>query len=118
MSDFYTTSGEAEVHGTEETLDYCKFLPNFTNQYSVLNKNLLDLSYTFIQQSKHLIGTLSDMASKYTQLSELYSTVKEEDLSDEHLRMSELMTTWSGIYTNQKDIVQDKMTDFYEYHSQ
>ena len=58
------------------------------------------------------------MAGQYTQLSDMYQEVDEEELSDEHLWMSQLMTTWSGVYEQQKDIVRDKMTDFYEYHSE
>ncbi len=38
------------------------------------------------------------MASQYTQLSDLYNEVDEEELRDEHLRMSQLMKTWSGVY--------------------
>ena len=100
-----------------ETLSYCQHIPTFTTGYQALNKGILNLSYTFIEQSKAIISTLTDMASQYTQLSDLYNEVDEEELSDEHLRMSQLMKTWSGVYGQQKDIVQDKMTDFYEYHS-
>lgn len=115
--DHYTSSGIADVRGNSNIWRFSYQMPEFTMNYTGINKNIQEVTKQFVEQSEELSKTVFQLAKYYECLGEMYKGIEVKNMFQIHKFMSDIFTCWGNTYVDQANIMGNKFGKFFTYHT-
>lgn len=112
-----TATGNVDASGSANIWKFSYKMPEFISNYTAINKNIKAASLVFAEQVKEVSETVSQLSKYYEVLSTMYQDLDIKNMYQIHRFMSDILSVWGDTYKEQGQIMEDKFSNFFLYHS-
>lgn len=112
-----TATGEIDASGHKDVWKFSYKMPEFINNYTAINKNIKDASLAFAEKVKEVSEIVHDLSKYYEVLGTIYNDLEIKNMYQIHKFMSDVMTVWGDTYAEQGQLMEDKFSKFFIYHT-
>jgi hypothetical protein len=117
VSDHFTSSGTANVSSSSDVWRFSYQMPEFIMNYTGINKNIMECSKVFAEQVEELSKTVFELAKYYEVMGTMYNGLDIKNMYQVHKFMSDVFTCWGNTYVEQGQLMKEKFSKFFMYHT-
>ena len=85
--------------------------------YTGINKNIMECSKVFAEQVEELSKTVFELAKYYEVMGTMYKGLDIKNMYQVHKFMSDVFTCWGNTYVEQGQLMKEKFSKFFMYHT-
>jgi sorting nexin-7/30/sorting nexin-8 len=117
VNEYFTSKGVANVSSSTNIWKFSYQMPEFIMNYTGINKNIIEVTKSFVTQVDELSNTVHQLGKYYEVLGEMYHGLDIKNMYQIHKFMSDILTCWGDTYKEQGQVMKDKFGKFFTYHT-